>query len=133
VDGLIAKAKNGQPLPPLANFQPILTREQMQQVMQAAVKGKGAGGAPTQASAVEQARASGGPPRSPDIPIDEMQRASVSALRDYLDDRISIGDYKERLRKSFMNSSEEKLDELAKKAEQVKKGQDWIRAQRPTQ
>ena len=61
---LIAAAEKGEPLPPLAKFKDVLTREQMQQVLQAAMKNKtktipqtptatpvtpAAGGAPEQA------------------------------------------------------------------------------------
>jgi hypothetical protein len=37
---LIEAAEKGEPLPPLSKFQSVLTREQMQQAMQAVMKGK---------------------------------------------------------------------------------------------
>jgi hypothetical protein len=39
-NGLVEKAKNGQPMPPLNTFAPVLNNEEMQQVMQAAMKAK---------------------------------------------------------------------------------------------
>ena len=131
--GIIDSMNKGQPVPPPQTFEKFLTKEQTQQLMKILADRKAKG---VQTPIVKPepntppSGSTGATPPSPkaaEIGVDAMQQASVSALQDYFNDKISIGDYKERLRKSFMNASEEKLDELARKAEQFKADRERIR------